>query len=188
MNYYQPPYYPPMYNQYYSPAPMQNAQMGMPIQQPTQSVQTNSSVSQPQPMIQTSNDFVLVKSKEEAMNYPVALGTCVTFKNENEPYIYTKTMGFSQFDKPQFEAIRLVKENENESNEQIRNIEVKEESQPIIDTSVFDNKIENINETIQLLDEEMKETKVDIDYLKNRVEELSKRRKTSVKKVGEEDV
>ena len=32
------------------------------------------------------------------------------FKDENSPYVYTKTMGFSQLDRPQFEKYRLVKE------------------------------------------------------------------------------
>jgi hypothetical protein len=46
----------------------------------------------------------------EAQNYPVAPGNSVTFKDENAPYVYTKTMGFSQLDRPIFEVFRLVKE------------------------------------------------------------------------------
>lgn len=61
------------------------------------------------PQIQNGG-FVSVRSEEEARNYPVAQGTSVTFKNETAPYIYTKTTGFSQLDRPMFEKFKLVKE------------------------------------------------------------------------------
>ena len=54
--------------------------------------------------------FVIVKDINEAMSYPVAPGNSVTFKNENQPYIYTKTVGFSQLDQPIFEVFKLTKE------------------------------------------------------------------------------
>ena len=54
--------------------------------------------------------FVSVRNITEAQNYPVAPGNSVTFKDENAPYVYTKTMGFSQLDRPTFEIFRLVKE------------------------------------------------------------------------------
>ena len=57
--------------------------------------------------------FIPVPSEDVARNYPVAPGNSVTFKNENAPYVYTKTMGFSQLDSPKIERYRLVKE-ENE--------------------------------------------------------------------------
>lgn len=57
-----------------------------------------------------NNGFVPVPSEEVARNYPVAAGNSVTFKNENAPYVYTKTMGFSQLDRPMFEKYKLVKE------------------------------------------------------------------------------
>jgi len=57
-----------------------------------------------------NSDFVLVRSEDEARNYPVAFGNTVTFKHENEPYMYTKTMGMSQLDRPVFERYKLVKE------------------------------------------------------------------------------
>lgn len=56
--------------------------------------------------------FISVRSMEEALNYPVAPGNSVTFKDENAPYVYTKTKGFSQLDQPIFEKYRLVKEAE----------------------------------------------------------------------------
>lgn len=61
------------------------------------------------PQIQNGG-FVSVRSEADARNYPVAPGNSVTFKDENAPYIYTKTMGFSQLDRPLFEKYRLEKE------------------------------------------------------------------------------
>lgn len=69
------------------------------------------------PQIQ-SNGFVSVRSEAEARNYPVAYGNSVTFKDETSPYVYTKTMGFSQLDRPVFEKYKLVKENTNEEPEE----------------------------------------------------------------------
>lgn len=82
-NYY--PYYQPQMQPQYQPQQIQ-----------TQQIQ--------------NGGFVSVRSEEEAKNYPVAQGTSVTFKNETAPYIYTKTMGFSQLDRPMFERFKLVKE------------------------------------------------------------------------------
>jgi hypothetical protein len=61
------------------------------------------------PQIQNGG-FVPVPSEDVARNYPVAPGNSVTFKNENAPYVYTKTMGFSQLDRPIFEKYKLVRE------------------------------------------------------------------------------
>lgn len=67
-----------------------------------------------QPMVNTpqiqNGGLVSVRNITEAQNYPVAPGNSVTFKDENAPYVYTKTMGFSQLDRPIFEVFRLVKE------------------------------------------------------------------------------
>ena len=63
------------------------------------------------------NGIIIVRSEEEARNYPIAYGNSVTFKDESSPYVYTKTMGFSQLDKPVFEKFKLVKENSPEIKE-----------------------------------------------------------------------
>lgn len=60
--------------------------------------------------VQNMNSIVNVRSEEEARNYPIGPGVSMTFKNENAPYIYTKTMGLSQFDRPIFEKYRYEKE------------------------------------------------------------------------------
>lgn len=59
---------------------------------------------------QQQASFVSVRSEAEARNYPVAYGNSVTFKDETAPYIYSKTMGYSQLDRPVFEKYKLIKE------------------------------------------------------------------------------
>lgn len=54
--------------------------------------------------------IIPVSSIDVARNYHVAPGTSVTFIDENAPYVYTKTRGFSQLEPPVFEKLRLVKE------------------------------------------------------------------------------
>lgn len=92
------PYYP----QYYQP----NYQI-------PQNIQPSAPPQIQQPQIQNGG-FVSVRSENEARNYPVAIGNSVTFKDETEPYVYTKTMGFSQLDRPIFEKYKLVKEDAEE--------------------------------------------------------------------------
>ena len=101
---YQPNYYGqpnPYYQQMQNPAMMQQNQQMQNAQQQSQQMQ--------QPTIQQSG-FVPVRSEQEARSYPVAPGNSVTFKDENAPYCYVKTMGFNQLDRPTFERYRLVKE------------------------------------------------------------------------------
>lgn len=93
--------YPNYYPQYQ--APQYQAQM------PTQAQNTQAMQPQVQAQMQT-NGLISVHNEQEAKNYPIAVGNSITFKDENAPYIYTKTMGFSQLDRPTFEKYRLVKE------------------------------------------------------------------------------
>ena len=101
-------YYPVNYQQPYYPAIQQ-----MQYQQPMQ-------------VQQKQNEFIRVRSKEEAMNYPVAPSNSVTFINEAAPYCYVKTMGASQLDRPVFETYKLVKEEDesktiSDSEKQLKN-------------------------------------------------------------------
>jgi len=64
----------------------------------------------PQPQQPTNTGLVPVPSEMVARSYPVGYGQSVSFRDENAPYIYTKTMGFSQLEPPKFEKYRLVKE------------------------------------------------------------------------------
>ena len=82
---------------YYPQSFQQNYPQTMPQQAPSQ-------------MQMQNGGFIPVPSEDVARNYPVAPGNSVTFKNENAPYVYTKTMGFSQLDRPIFEKYKLVRE------------------------------------------------------------------------------
>lgn len=62
-----------------------------------------------------SSSFVSVRNEAEARSYPIAPGNSITFKDETAPYVYTKTMGFSQLDRPVFEKYKLIKETVAES-------------------------------------------------------------------------
>lgn len=69
-----------------------------------------------------NNGFISVRSELEARNYPVAPGNSITFKDETAPYVYTKTMGFSQLDRPNFEKYKLVKEEVNDNQEIVKSV------------------------------------------------------------------
>jgi len=75
-------------------------------QQPQQSQQTQQT--QNAPLFQ--NALVSIPNEAEARNYPVGYGQSVSFRDENAPYLYTKTMGVSQLEPPKFEKYRIVKE------------------------------------------------------------------------------
>lgn len=99
------PYVPPYFPQQGPPMqPMQANPQNVPQPMMQQQQQQNST-----PQIQNGG-FISVRNEDEARSYPVAIGNSVTFKDENAPYVYTKTMGFSQLDRPIFEKYRLVKE------------------------------------------------------------------------------
>ena len=90
---------------------------------PQQANQIPQQANQPQQQIQNGG-FVPVPDIETARNWHVNLGTSVTFIDENSPYVYTKTRGFSQFDPPVFEKMRLVKEEDVTQTPQVAQNEV----------------------------------------------------------------
>lgn len=139
------PYYQgyPSYNQMYLQQ-MQNMQ---------------SQQNQQTPQIQNGG-FVMVKDITEAMNYPVAPGNSVTFKNESQPYIYTKTLGFSQLDQPIFEVFKLEKV-ENEDN----NTTVVEEI-PVVEYLPL--------EDADKIREQLSKMQSEIDFLKELIESDTK--------------
>jgi len=100
-------YYNP-YQYAYQPQLLQNLQQQQPFNQ------------QAAPQIQNGG-FVSVRNEAEARGYPVAPGNSVTFKDEGAPYVYTKTMGFSQLDRPIFEKYRLVRETPSEASQMAQN-------------------------------------------------------------------
>lgn len=96
--------------------------------------------------------FVSVRNETEARNYPVGLGKSVTFKDENAPYIYTKTVGFSQLDVPRFDKYKLVKEEPTEPSK-------------LLQDETFDH--EPISNTIDNIKDEIKAIWNEIEGIKN---------------------
>ncbi len=121
------------YNNFYSP--YQNAynsyqQFQPNFQQQQQipnNIQPGFQQSQQSQQIQNGG-FVSVHNENEARNYPIAPGNSVTFKDENAPYVYTKTQGFSQLDRPIFEKYRLVKEEDVQVQQVAQNAPVSNEN------------------------------------------------------------
>lgn len=134
--------YPAFYPQYYPQYPQLQAQP-----QPQQQTQP-----QMQQQMQTQTTFISVPNEDVARNYPVAHGNSITFKDENAPYIYTKTMGFSQLDRPIFERYKLIRE----------------EDTPIIQQT--ENKACNCQSEIDSLNEEVKKLWDEINELKGGLE------------------
>lgn len=101
-------FYPPIYQQY-PQFQQQNVPQMQPnmFQQPQQNVAPQTPQSQVQPI---SSGLVSIPSEADARNYPVGYGQSVSFRDENAPYLYTKTMGFSQLEPPKFEKYKLIKE------------------------------------------------------------------------------
>ena len=120
---------------------------------------------QTQPQIQNGG-FIQVHNEDEARNYPIAPGNSVTFKDENAPYVYTKTMGFSQLDRPIFEKYRLVKEDD----------------MPTQNSPVSAEIAQQANNIDYALKTDLTALKTEIDVLKQRIEELTaKKPATKVK-------
>lgn len=96
--------------------------------------------------------FIPVPSEDVARNYPVAPGNSVTFKNENAPYVYTKTMGFSQLDRPIFEKYKLVREEDAQN--------VNNTAQTAMQNDETYNKaMDDVKEQIKALNEELENVK-----------------------------
>lgn len=108
-NYYSPSYYQPMP---FVQQPVQQPVAQMPQQMQQQPVQS------PQPEIR-QNGFIRVKDESEVDAYPIAPGNSVTFIHETEPFVFVKTLGFSQFDHPVKEKYRLVRETPESANKAV---------------------------------------------------------------------
>ena len=80
-----------------------------------QQMQNMYAAQQQQPVQQQqirSGGIVSVASEDEARRYPVAPGFSVTMRDENGPYLYEKTMGYSQLDQPIFRKAKIVFEDD----------------------------------------------------------------------------
>lgn len=139
-NYFQTPYQ--IYNPYqqFQPSFQQQMQNQPNYQQSQQPIQQQ---------IQNGG-FVSVHNENEARNYPIAPGNSVTFKDENAPFIYVKTRGFSQLEEPVFEQFQLVK----------------------VDNSQKATEPEQTTNTEYALKSELSALKEEIDLLKKKVSEF----------------
>lgn len=145
---------------YYQGYPSYNPMYYQQLQNMQQPQQQNS---QQTPQIQNGG-FIIVKDINEAMNYPVAPGNSVTFKNENQPYIYTKTLGFSQLDQPIFEVFKLIKEDKPQTSfAEIE--EVKIETPNIKYLSIDD---------AEIMRSEMAQMRLEIDFLREAIDLYTK--------------
>ena len=168
------------YNNFYSAyQPM----MGYPYQQqiqpnynyqqqayPQTQMQMTAQNQQTQPQIQNGG-FIQVHNEDEARNYPIAPGNSVTFKDENAPYVYTKTMGFSQLDRPIFEKYRLVKEEDIQATQ----------NQPI---NAPNSQVANMID--YALKTDLTALQAEIDVLKQQIEELAAKKPATKAKKEEE--
>ena len=135
----------------------------------TQQVQQTT---QPQMQIQNGG-FVVVRSEQEVYNYPISLGSCITFKIEGQPIVMEKIMGFSQLEAPRIKRYRLVEE------------EVQNEPQKSTETETFDAK--DINTTIDNLKAEIKAIYGEIEGIKDKLKPTQKATNKKAKEEAVED-
>lgn len=92
--------------------------------------------------------FVPVQSEEEGRAYPIKHGTSIKFYDESKPYVYTKTLGYSLLDTPIFEKYRLVKEDSQDGQK-----EVKEEETENLPIYITKSEFEPFREELEALKE-----------------------------------
>lgn len=114
--------------------------------------------------------FVSVRNEMEARNYPVAPGNSVMFRDETGPYIYSKSMGYSQLDTPKFDKYRLVKEEDTSVNVSEPHTDSLNDNTNNLPTYALKSEFDALNELVNTLVE-------DVDILK------SKRQPTKKKEV-----
>ena len=154
MNYQQPIYPQQMYQQPIYQQPQQQQV----VQQPQQ---------QAQPQMQNGG-FMLIPSEDMARTYPVAPGTCMTFKIEGKPIVMEKSMGFSQLEAPKIDKYRLVKEED--VVEQIPEQQQKEEI----------NYIQQLSETKEYFNNELEKLRGEIDVLRGQIPKPATTKKKDV--------
>lgn len=126
----------------------------------------------PQTQQMQSGGFVVVPNEDVAINYPVALGNCVTFKIEGKPIVIEKSMGFSQLESPKIERYRLVKEQptipQNESE----------------DTEAYKLSYDKLRDEIDMLKKQIDVLKKQIDTMNSSIEKPKQKLK---KEMTEDD-
>lgn len=64
-----------------------------------------------QPVRPIIQNFIQIQNEKQMLDYQTAPGTTTNFISASEPYIYTKTVPTSPFQKTVYERYRLVKDN-----------------------------------------------------------------------------
>lgn len=77
---------------------------------PYQNYQYPQQMAQPQQSQQQMGSFIQVPTEQDAYNWAVAPGHCITFKIQNKPLVIEKSMGFSNLESPKVDRYKLVKE------------------------------------------------------------------------------
>lgn len=112
--------------------------------------------------------FVSVRNEMEARNYPVAPGNSVMFRDETAPYIYSKSMGYSQLDTPRFDKYRLVKEEDTSVNVSEPHTDSFESKMDNLPTYALKSEFDALNELVNTLVE-------DVDVLKSKRQPAKKK-------------
>lgn len=152
------------YGGYYPQYPQQFMTAQSPQAQTVPTQQVQPMPTQPQMQIQNGG-FIQVHNEMEARNYPIAPGNSVTFKDENAPYVYTKTMGFSQLDRPIFERYRLVKE---EIPQETQNSYVADYSNQTTNNAAY-----ALKSDVEALDGTYRTLREEIDAIKSAVDSIA---------------
>lgn len=141
-------YYPQQYQQ--NNQQMVGAQMSLPQQQ------------------SQFGGFVSVRNEMEARNYPVAPGNSVMFRDETAPYIYSKSMGYSQLDTPRFDKYRLVKEEDVSVSASEAHTDTENNKMDNLPTYALKSEFDALNEVVTALIE-------DVDILKSKRQPAKKK-------------
>ena len=112
--------------------------------------------------------FVSVRNETEARNYPVAPGNSVMFRDETGPYIYSKSMGYSQLDTPRFDKYRLVKEEDMPVSACETHTDTLNNSTDNLPTYALKSEFDALNELVNTLVE-------DVDILKSKRQPAKKK-------------
>lgn len=162
--------YPQQQFQQNYPQQMFQQQQMIPPQMQQQPVQQ-----QQYPVVQ--GGFVRVRNENEARMYTVAPGNSVTFIDEVQPYVYTKTVNMGQLDRPIFEKYRLVKEDDAPLEAPQRPVE-----QPVMDLSIYASK-----DDVAAFRGELEALKSDLETFRGDLYGIAGKKKTTVKKEAVSD-
>ena len=121
-----PQFFMPQIPQFPQPQMQMFNQQQQAQQQPVQQMPVNN-----------ASSFIRVQNEAEAKSYPVEPNKSIIFKDDNAPYIYTKTMDASQLSQPIFERYRLVKEEDADDVVEVKTDAYMEELKVIKDDIAF---------------------------------------------------